>query len=114
MDIGKKIEQARKAKGLTLEELGRLVGTGKSTVLKWENGTVKGISQEYIPRLAEALDVSVNYLLGEDVRDGDEELLDLPDVRMLARAGKKLTPEQRETAIRMMRFLFPEAFEDEE
>ena len=38
MNMGQKINQLRLQKGFTLEELGNLVGVGKSTVRKWENG----------------------------------------------------------------------------
>ena len=35
MNTGEKIKYLRKQKGLTLEELGKLCGVGKSTVRKW-------------------------------------------------------------------------------
>ena len=38
MEMGQKIYNLRVQKGLTLEELGNMVGVGKSTVRKWENG----------------------------------------------------------------------------
>ena len=41
MDMGQKIYNLRIQKGLTLEELGNMVGVGKSTVRKWENGMIE-------------------------------------------------------------------------
>ena len=40
MEMGQKIHELRTQKGLTLEELGNIVGVGKSTVRKWENGII--------------------------------------------------------------------------
>ena len=37
MEAGAIIKQLRLERGLTLEQLGDLVGVGKSTIRKWEN-----------------------------------------------------------------------------
>lgn len=37
-----------------------------------------------------------------------------PDIRMIARAGKKMTPEQAENLRKYAQFMYPEAFEDDE
>ena len=36
-----------------------------------------------------------------------------PDIRMIARAGKKMTPEQAENLRKYAQFMYPEAFEDD-
>ncbi len=36
-----------------------------------------------------------------------------PDIRMIARAGKKMTPEQAENLRKYAQFMFPEAFKDD-
>jgi transcriptional regulator with XRE-family HTH domain len=38
MEVGSLIKEARLAKGLTQEELGKLVGVQKSAIAKYENG----------------------------------------------------------------------------
>ena len=45
MEIGEKIRNARLAKGLTQEELGKLVGLQKSAIAKYENGRVVNIKR---------------------------------------------------------------------
>ena len=40
-EIGNIIYQRRMEMGLTLEEVGKAVGVGKSTVRKWEKGMIK-------------------------------------------------------------------------
>lgn len=36
-----------------------------------------------------------------------------PDIRMIARAGKKMTPEQAENLRKLAQYMFPEAFKDD-
>lgn len=62
-EIGKRIFEARKEKGLTLKELGELTGGLKQTRLtNWEQGT-RAPGPEEIKLLAEALDVSPAFLM---------------------------------------------------
>lgn len=64
MDMGKKIYHLRTEKGLTLEELGNMVGVGKSTVRKWENGMIANMKRDKILKVAEVFNVSPAYLMG--------------------------------------------------
>lgn len=69
-EIGKRILEARKAKGLTLKALGELAGNMKQTRLtNWEQGT-RAPGPEEIKQLAQALDVSPAFLmcLSDDVQ----------------------------------------------
>ncbi|CEG62168.1 Phage repressor [Legionella micdadei] len=62
-EIGKRILEVRKAKGLTLKALGELAGGLKQTRLtNWEQG-VRTPGPEEIKSLAQALDVSPAYLM---------------------------------------------------
>lgn len=61
-----RIKELRLAKGMTLEEVGKAVGVGKSTVRKWENGIIQNMKRDKIANLAKALDVSPSYLMGWD------------------------------------------------
>lgn len=64
MELQDKIRQLRLEKGMTLEEVGKKVGVGKSTVRKWESGDIKNMRRDKIALLARALDVSPAYLMG--------------------------------------------------
>ena len=67
MDIVRtRIKELRLAKGMTLEAVGDIVGVGKSTVRKWENGIIQNMKRDKIAKLAQALDVSPSYLMGWD------------------------------------------------
>ena len=64
MDFGQKIKQLRIARGMTLEQVGNIVGVGKSTVRKWETGDIANMRRDKIALLAKALKVEPSYLMG--------------------------------------------------
>lgn len=64
MEMGQKIYNLRIQKGLTLEELGNMVGVGKSTVRKWENGMIANMKRDKILKVSEALGTTPAYLMG--------------------------------------------------
>lgn len=57
--------------GLTLEQVGELVGVGKSTVRKWENGLIENMGRDKISKLAKALQVSPLFIM--HIEDPDNE-----------------------------------------
>ncbi len=75
--IGEKIAVYRKAKGLTQEALGELVGVSGQAVSKWENG---GVPDTYLlPSVAKVLGVSIDALFGVERKISDysvDEILD--------------------------------------
>ena len=104
MELKDKIRSLRKAQGLTLEDVAKIVGVGKSTVRKWETGYIENMRRDKIAKLAEALHTTPAYLMGwEDeqksepqapalVNDDPEltELLDgdlLPGIDILLAVG---------------------------
>ena len=66
MKTGDKIRNLREQAGYTLEELGKRVGVGKSTVRKWETGMIENMGRDKIEKLADVFGVSPNYLIKED------------------------------------------------
>jgi len=66
MDTGDKIKALRIERGMTLEELGDLVGVGKSTVRKWETGAIKNMGRDKIEKLCSVFDVPPDYLIKEE------------------------------------------------
>ena len=62
MGIGERITAAREAKGMTMEELGKKVGVGRSAISRWESDK-RTPRIEHLFRLSVLLDVDVNYLV---------------------------------------------------
>lgn len=50
--------------GLTLEEVGKAVGVGKSTVRKWEQGMISNMGRDKIVSLSKVLKISPIEILG--------------------------------------------------
>lgn len=66
MNIGNLLKRKRQELNLTLEEVGNIVGVGKSTVRKWENGMIENMGRDKISLLAKALNISPLVLLDMD------------------------------------------------
>ena len=65
MTTSEYIAKRRKELGLTLEEVGKACGVGKSTVKKWEDGFISNMKRDKIAALAKILNVSPLELIGE-------------------------------------------------
>ena len=64
IEIGKRLHDKRKNKGLTMKELGILVGLSESNVQRYESGKIKNVSLITLKAFAVALNVEVEYLMG--------------------------------------------------
>lgn len=107
MDMGQKIYNLRIQKGLTLEELGNMVGVGKSTVRKWENGMIANMKRDKILKVSEALDTTPAYLMGWEEEEKiislnnvyQIELRRFPLLGEIACGKPKYTNEDRESYV---------------
>ena len=63
--FGSKLRECRKAKKLSQNELAGILNTNHSVIGKYERDDVKP-SIDAVKRLAEVLDTTVAYLIGED------------------------------------------------
>lgn len=66
MELGKIIETRRKELKLSLEEVGKAVGVGKSTVKKWETGAIANMRRDKIALLAEKLKLDPALFIEEN------------------------------------------------
>ena len=66
MKIGEKIRRARKAKNMTQEELGIIVGVQKSAIAKYESGRVVNIKRSTLQKIASALNIRATELIFEE------------------------------------------------
>ncbi len=111
MEMGEKIKILRQQAGMTLEEVGNIVGVGKSTVRKWESGEIANMRRDKIAKLAEALKTTPAFLMGwqEDEEPLEDELWTLrealrrdPDRRILFDAAANVRKEDILTAVRIL------------
>lgn len=66
------LKNKRLEKKMTLEQVGEIVGVGKSTVRKWENGMIENMGRDKIVALSKALDLSPLDILGIPKDVGEE------------------------------------------
>lgn len=86
----KNLKTARINKGLTQEELGIKVNVQKSAISKYERGDIQP-SQEVLVKMADVLDVTVDYLLGrvpDDIQKMREEREFMSNITKQLREGK--------------------------
>ena len=83
-DFGNKVAQLRKEKDLSRDELGEKVGTSGAIVGRYERGDMKP-SIEIAAKIAEALDVSLDFLMGlsSDLVKDKKMVTRLEDIKKL-------------------------------
>jgi transcriptional regulator with XRE-family HTH domain len=95
MEFKDVLRKLRTEKGMTQEELGRLVGLKKEAIYKYEKGIVVNPKRSLIAKLANIFNVSPSYLLGISDDEpqnketfSDEELQLIADFRKLNKDGQ--------------------------
>ena len=99
IEVGMRIRDFRKAKGVTQEELGFRTGLNQSQIYKIENG-IRRFNSEQLEKISEALDVPViKFFQGEitiDTKVSNQKLL---------RAITQLPTSKRELAVIIIEYL---------
>lgn len=62
--MGNRIKELRKKKGITMEELGNIIGVQRAAIMKYEKGYVENIKRSSIEKMANYFNVSPSYLMG--------------------------------------------------
>lgn len=95
LNMGQKIKLLREKHNLTLEQVGNIVGVGKSTVRKWETGEIANMRRDKIAALAKALHTTPAYLMdwNEDTQPTKSKGVQIP-VLGYVRAGFPIYAEE--------------------
>lgn len=67
------LKAKRLSLNLTLEEVGKFVGVGKSTVRKWENGLINNMGSDKIQKYAQILQISPLDIINKNVSSKEEK-----------------------------------------
>lgn len=97
--IGNRIAEARIKKGMKSVELAKQLEVSKDFMSRVENGRQPGFSDDFLDRVADALDVTVDYLLR-----GDKMCLYINKVESLIRSQTDY--HMIETAIEVLEAIF--------
>ncbi|MGC7645533.1 LexA family protein [Staphylococcus epidermidis] len=93
------IKSRRKELNLTLEQVGDLVGVGKSTVRKWETGDIENMKRDKIVKLAKALSVSPSYIMGIEEEQPQIETLPVKKIPVVSKISAGLPIYSEENLI---------------
>nr|DAM49607.1 MAG TPA: helix-turn-helix domain protein [Caudoviricetes sp.] len=69
------LKAKRLSLNLTLEEVGKFVGVGKSTVRKWENGLINNMGSDKIQKYAQILQISPLDIINKNVSSKEDKNL---------------------------------------
>lgn len=72
--LGERVRQRRSALGLTQEQLSAATGLKQFHISRIESGDIKDVKGETLVRLARALRVRTDFLLGLEAVEGSELL----------------------------------------
>ena len=104
-ELSTKIKLLRKEKGLTLEQVGTVVGVEKSTVRKWETGMITSMKQDKIAKLAKALGTTTAYLMDIETKE-EADLKQAPplteDEQLLLTLFKETSETNQKTILRVI------------
>lgn len=104
-ELSQKIKELRLQRNMTLEQVGDIVGVGKSTVRKWETGMIANMKRDKIALLAKALRTTPAYLMGwtEDKTTAPEELTLSEGENMLLDLFRQIPEDQQKVFLEMGR-----------
>lgn len=92
MEFSERLKSLRKQAGLTQVDVAEELGISQPAYASWERG-VKKPTQENLVKIAQILNVSVDYLVGNSEEKADE----LDNIEFLFRMNSKgLTKEEKE------------------
>jgi transcriptional regulator with XRE-family HTH domain len=90
----------RKKKGFSQADLGKMIGTSGDVIGRYERGDISP-SVEVVSKIADALEVSVDYLLGKTNMEMDKQALKrLEDISNLPDESKKFVLNLVDMALR--------------
>ncbi len=111
---GSKLRQSK------IAEIAEALNTTPAYLMGWDDDPTDYDSSIYIPKEYQDERITPEQLyksreIGFEEWERERahmEIVENPDIRMIARAGRKMTKEQAELLRRYAEFTFPEAFKD--
>lgn len=109
MFSSERMKSRRLAMGLTLEEVGAVVGVSRSAIQKYEKNVIKNVYTNTVELFAKALHCSPAYLMcwTDDPLEGmhptDEKVIVQDDEAEILQAWREATDSARESALMVLR-----------
>jgi transcriptional regulator with XRE-family HTH domain len=97
-NVGKRIREARKMAGLSQKQLADLLKLHRPSVSEIEAGN-RSVKAGELRQIADALDVSISWILGQSVDDVEDED---PRFELAAREFRRLKPADLERVLKLL------------
>ena len=103
--LGQVIKRKRLQLGISLRDLARAADVSHVTIMRIEDDKFNMVDPAILTAIADALHLDRLFLLSLNGAGVEDE-----DIRIIARAAGKMSPEQRRQMLAMLRGSFSEAF----
>lgn len=103
--LGQVIKRKRLQLGISLRDLARAAEVSHVTIMRIEDDKFNMVDPAILTAIADALHLDRLFLLSLNGAGVEDE-----DIRIIARAAGKMSPEQRRQMLAMLRGSFSEAF----
>lgn len=111
-DIGSRIKQRRLELSLTLQDIATEIGVARSTIQRYENGTIENLKLPVIEAIARVLEVEPSWILGKSpIKEklptnplGPDEQLDDISFALYGKV-KNLSDAQKRDVLRFVEFI---------
>ena len=103
--LGQVIKRKRLQLGISLRDLARAASVSHVTIMRIEDDKFNMVDPAILTAIADALHLDRLFLLSLNGAGVEDE-----DIRIIARAAGKMSPEQRRQMLAMLRGSFSEAF----
>ena len=95
MEFSERLKELRRQVGLTQVEVAEKLGISQPAYASWERG-VKKPTQENLVKIAQVLNVSVDYLVG----NSEEKVDELDNIELLFRMNSRGLTEEEKAAFK--------------
>lgn len=92
LEFGNKLKDLRKARHISQDELGHILGVSRATVGSWECGR-RNISIRHLEMICDYFKLDINYFREEDTKD---EIIDLLERARLLFNNENLPIEEKQ------------------
>ena len=116
-DIGNRIAEIRRLRGLNQDELAELATLSRISIARYETGKIEP-GAKALGRIADALEISTDVLLGRSEEDMQQDIKEklmknIPvtaEARTVSAGMDELPPEQRQLIVNMVTAMYPDVF----
>lgn len=112
MNKGARLKKLRSQKGITLEEAGKIIGTSKQTLYKYENDIITNIPIDKIEALARLYNVSASYIMGWEepqIKKIPKELKQILEEEEITLNGLHMSAKDKEKVLKVIELMYSDA-----